>query len=442
MKPRYFAMLREVQGFITMILLKPIVTFRLITWGRVKNVYKVVFLRQGNLGLLLQRYKSIYNVNTTALDAEVFSPGAYVGDIVLFPAIDWDFRFQRPQHLALQLAARGYRVFYVSTVPMLIFGSRGYIVQSNPVKGVVLVQLSSGKLRIPDFYKENLTADEVAGFLKAYVALCANFEIVSPTILIQHPFWWSLVSCLNRSGLVYDCLDHHAGFHDESNLDLLEHEKQLVNTADVVVFTSSVLADSFQWPRNCRVIRNGCDFDLFNQANRVKNQSGGPIIGYVGAVSSWFDGELLFNVARERPDWRFDIYGAIVDADISLARTLSNVNFFGEIEYETVPYAIAHFDVCIIPFKLNPLTLATNPVKIYEYLAVGRPVVSTVLPELAELEGVDIFCSDSFKNFTLAIERAILLSDEPERIAARKDWASHNDWSMRIKDLVEAMDLK
>jgi len=65
-----------------------------------------------------------------------------------------------------------------------------------------------------------------------------------------------------------------------------------------------------------------------------------------------------------------------------------------------------------------------------------------VLPELAELEGVDIFCSDSFKNFTLAIERAILLSDEPERIAARKDWASHNDWSMRIKDLVEAMDLK
>ena len=94
------------------------------------------------------------------------------------PAIDWGFRFQRPQHLAFQLGARGYRVFYVSTVPMLVFGSGGYIVQDNPVKGVVLVQLSSGKSRTPDFYKENLTTDEVAGFLKAYAALCENFGIV------------------------------------------------------------------------------------------------------------------------------------------------------------------------------------------------------------------------------------------------------------------------
>lgn len=435
-------MLRKVWGLISMLLLRPLVTFRLITWGRVKNIYRVVFLRQGNLGLLLQRYKSIYNINTMALDAELFIPNAYIGDIVLFPAIDWGFRFQRPQHLALQLGARGYRVFYVSTVPMLISGSEDYIVQDNPVKGVLLVQLSSGKSHIPDFYKENLTADEVMGFLKAYAALTTNFGIMSPTILIQHPFWWPLVARLNKSRLVYDCLDYHAGFHDESNSNLLEHERQVASKADVVVVTSGVLADSFQQPHNCRVIRNGCEFDIFNQANRVKNESGRPIIGYVGAVSSWFDGELLFRVARERPDWQFDIYGAIVDADVSLARTLSNINFFGEITYETVPYTIAHFDVCIIPFKLNPLTLATNPVKIYEYLAVGRPVVSTALPELAEMGVVDVFCSDSCQNFILAIERAILLSDQPERIAARKDWASHNDWSMRVGDLVEAMDLK
>lgn len=440
MKSQHFAMLREVWGFISMILLRPLVTFRLITWGRFKNIYRVIFLRQGNLGLLMQRYKSIYNIDTKVLDPEVSTPSAYVGDVVLFPAIDWDFRFQRPQHLTLQLGARGYRVFYVSTVPMIV-GGRDYIIQSNPVKGVVLVQLSSGKSRIPDFYKENLTSDEISGFLKAYVALSENFGIISPTILIQHPFWWPLVTCLNRERLVYDCLDHHDGFHDESNSGLLESEKSLVNKADMVVATSDVLADSIQRPHNCRVIRNGCEFDIFSQANRVKNQSGGPIIGYVGAVSSWFDGELLYKVAQERPDWRFDIYGAIVDANISLARTLSNVNFFGEITYETVPHTIAHFDVCIIPFKLNSLTLATNPVKVYEYLAVGRPVVSTALPELSEMEGVDVFCSDSFQNFILAIERAILLSDQPERIALRKDWASRNDWSTRVEALVEAMNL-
>lgn len=424
-----------------MILMRPFVTFRLITWRRFKNICRVIFLRQGNLGLLMQRYKSIYNTDTKVLDSEVFKPGAYVGDIVLFPAIDWDFRFQRPQHLALQLGARGYRVFYVSTVPTLV-GGRDYIIQNNPAKGVVLVQLSSGKSRIPDFYKENLTPDEITGFLKAYVALSENFGIVSPIILIQHPFWWPLVTCLNRRCLVYDCLDHHDGFYDESNSGLLESEKKLVNKADMVVVTSGVLADSIQSPHKCRIIRNGCEFDIFSQANRVKNKSGGPIIGYIGAVSSWFDGELLFKVARVRPDWQFEIYGAIVDADISLARTLSNVNFFGEIAYETVPHTIAHFDVCIIPFKLNALTLATNPVKIYEYLAVGRPVVSTALPELSEMEDLDVFCSDSFQNFIFAIERAILVSDQPERIIARKDWASRNDWSIRVEDLVEAMNLK
>jgi len=360
---------------------------------------------------------------------------AKVGDIVLFPVIDWGFRFQRPQHIARQLGSRGYRVFYFSTVPQIVSNKTDYVIQGNPELGVVLVQLSSGNFHIPDFYRDNLNPDEVVGFLKSFETLCTDFDIVLPIIIIQQPFWWPLVSKMVGRHLVYDCLDYHAGFHDQPNLGLLENERNLVEKADAVVATSDRLADSFHLVKKCHVIRNGCEFDFFSKAVRVKSASS-PIIGYVGAVSEWFDGQLLFQVARDRPDWQFHIYGSTVGGEIAAVRSLANVYFFGEIPYESVPSAIAHFDVCIIPFKLNLLTLATNPVKVYEYLAVGRPVVSTALPELSGMENIDVFSSDSAKKFTSHIERAIDISDQPERVKARQDWASKYDWSIRVNNLL------
>jgi glycosyltransferase involved in cell wall biosynthesis len=387
------------------------------------------------MGLLLQRYEAIYGVNAAVLDTTVRCSSEYVGDIVFFPAIDWGFRFQRPQHLARQLGARGYRVFYFSTVPLLIPNRPDYVVQGNPEPGVVLVQLSSGSFRTPDFYKDELTADELAGFLKSFDALRQDFDIVLPAILIQQPFWWPLVSKLAGRSVVYDCLDHHAGFHALPNPVLQGYEQQLAEKADAVVVTSAALADSFQRVHGCHLIRNGCEFDRFGRAIRVKSQSK-PIVGYVGAVSDWFDGQLVFEIARERSDWQFDIYGATVGADIAAARALPNVNFFGEIPYESVPSAMAHFDVCIIPFKLNSLTLATNPVKVYEYLAVGRPVVATELPELLGMEAVDVFCASSANKFIDQIKRAIVLSDQPNRVKVRQDWACQNNWAKRADELI------
>ena len=79
----------------------------------------------------------------------------------------------------------------------------------------------------------------------------------------------------------------------------------------------------FQWAHDWHLIRNGCEFDRFSQAVRIKSPSR-LIIGYVGAVSSWFDGQLLFEIARDRLNWQFDIYGATAGADIAAARSLLN----------------------------------------------------------------------------------------------------------------------
>lgn len=427
--------MRHLWNLFKILLSDPFLTLRLLSFSRLYNAYRVLFFQEGNLKQLFLRYSSIYNINSRKEGKGLYLSDGYLGDIILFPAIDWSFRFQRPQHFARELGSRGYRVVYVSTVPLIARSKLDYVVENSPFAGVVLVQLSSGSTRIPDFYQQKLTTGEVKGFIKATSSMCKALKIDNPTIIIQHPFWWPLCSSLQGRKVIYDCIDKHSGFFEKSNLSLLEAESQLVQYAHEVVVTSDLLAESFCETRSVNVIRNGCEFLPFFNAFRDRT-SERPIIGYVGAVSTWFDGKFLFELARLRPIWQFVIFGATVGAEITAARRLPNVKFLGEIDYENVPTAIANFDVCIIPFKLNSLTLATNPVKLYEYLAAGRPVVSTSLPELAGMEDIDVFCSNDPTEFVVLTERALYLSDMPDRIKIRQNWAKTNDWSVRVDELI------
>jgi glycosyltransferase involved in cell wall biosynthesis len=431
--------LRKAGGLLIVLLSSPRVTLQLITWTRIKNACRAVFLRQGNLGLLLQRYRAICNVASVTIDSGALrTSDGQTADILFYPAIDWGFRFQRPQHLARELGALGYRVFYVSTVPLLVPGRTDYLIQGTPEPGLVLVQLSSGSSRIPNFYRDEMTPEEVAGFLTSFDALRKDFGIGKFTLLVQQPFWWPLVAHMRQARVVYDCLDHHVGFHADSNPRLTKVEQELIDAADAVVVTSAALEETIQKTRECHLIRNACEYARFIQEVRVKTSSR-PIIGYVGAVSEWFDGQLLFDVAKARPEWQFDIYGAILGADVAACRTLPNVNFFGEISYDYVPGVLANFDICIIPFRLNPLTFSTNPVKVYEYLASGRPVISTALPELVNMENVDVLCATSVEDFVSKAELMLKVSDSPERIVCRQNFASQNDWSARVADLVNLL---
>ncbi len=136
--------------------------------------------------------------------------------------------------------------------------------------------------------------------------------------------------------------------------------------------------------KNVHLVRNGTDFELFNQLtpNGILKDINGPIIGYYGAIAEWFDTELIVHCAMEHPDWNFVLIGSTVGCDTSSLEKLKNVHLLGEKPYKELPLYLYHFDVCTIPFKINPLTLATNPVKFYEYLSSGKPVVTVRLPEL------------------------------------------------------------
>ncbi|MEG3072228.1 MAG: glycosyltransferase [Candidatus Syntrophopropionicum ammoniitolerans] len=107
----------------------------------------------------------------------------------------------------------------------------------------------------------------------------------------------------------------------------------------------------------------------------------GPVVGYVGAISAWFDQEMLAAAAHAHPEWSFVLVGP-VDTDVSLLDSLPNVRLTGHKPYSVLPAYLKGFDVTVIPFKINALTTGVNPVKLYEYLAAGRPIVSSDLPEV------------------------------------------------------------
>src|SRR5262249_55047001 len=132
------------------------------------------------------------------------------------------------------------------------------------------------------------------------------------------------------------------------------------------------------------LIRNGADFEFFREADPLPELSNlpRPLVTYFGAIASWFDTDLLYDVAKSRPQYSFVVAGQIFNREISRLEGLSNVKLIGPRPYQQMPSLLASSDACIIPFKLNVVTHATDPVKLYEYLSQGKPVVSTPMDEL------------------------------------------------------------
>ena len=379
---------------------KPLVTLRLLNMRRIYNGLRVLVTQPGNLGQLYQRYSAIYlsSANNHEGQSRAWSEGA--DEYIFFPVIDWNFRYQRPQHLASELAKTGGRIFYFSTNPLIADRGLQYVIQETPAENVLVVQLSSGSTRLPDFYLECLTDEEVDGFSTSLNKLIKDFSINSPVAVVQHPFWARVLKNSQWRKVVYDCMDHHAGFFDAVHPALREQEEQLIMRADVVTVSSEKLRKDVSKIKPASVIRNGCEFSRISSAPRRKLKK--TTIGYVGAISNWFDVELLCAIAKERPDWDVVLVGSTVGANVLHLKNNQNVLLVGEVEYQEVPDYLASFDVCLIPFKIIPLTEATNPVKLYEYLAAGRPVVATPLPELLGLEEIDVFTGLQQRNLLIS----------------------------------------
>jgi glycosyltransferase involved in cell wall biosynthesis len=236
--------------------------------------------------------------------------------------------------------------------------------------------------------------------------------------------------------VIYYCVDDHASFTGYDRQQVLREEEDLCRRSDLVVTTSRVLQETKKhWNPNTVLVPHGVDYEHFSKAlsnhEPVPADIAGiprPRLGFFGLIRDWVDLGLLAEVARRRPDWHFVLIG---DSTIDLTPycVLQNMHFLGRKPYAELPTYCKELDVGLIPFKINDLTLAVNPIKLREYLAAGLPVVSTPLPE-CELYGQWIEVADSPETFQEAVAKA--LASGPQDRTGRSAVMAAETWPEKV----------
>ena len=262
-----------------------------------------------------------------------------------------------------------------------------------------------------------------------------------PILYIWHPSFVDAVGDLDARAVVYHCYDEYAAFAGADRARVADDEARLLASADLVLTVSDGLyARKRKLNANTHLVRNGVDYDLFATAQdpglpiaAELRHLPRPVIGCVTRiVPDYFDAALLREVFRRRPDWSFVVVGpecARSDA-LSALKALPNVHFVGRRDLAALPSYLKAFDACLIPYVLTENKQLADPLKVYEYLAAGKPVVSKPLEALAAF-------GDVVSSATTADEWIDAIADAihdraPDRVARRQAIGAQNTWDERV----------
>ncbi|HEY4104139.1 MAG TPA: glycosyltransferase [Polyangiaceae bacterium] len=279
--------------------------------------------------------------------------------------------------------------------------------------------------------------------------------ITDAIIWVYHPGFGDTVLRLPRKLLVYDCVDEYTAFPAyKKRADwLAARERTLCENADLVFCTAPALYERKRVlnPEGTHYVHNVGDADHFKRAlderSRVPKEIAvlpKPVIGFVGAVSNYkLNIDWLLELARTRPNYHLCLIGPIGVSDpstnVSALKALSNVHVIGTRDYDVLPEYMKGFDVAVIPYRLNEYTESVFPIKFFEYLATGKPVVISPLPALKEfLSSVRV--AEDAKSFVEQCDRA--LAEEGAGSAERIALAEANSWSSRVSALMGLIEEK
>lgn len=254
----------------------------------------------------------------------------------------------------------------------------------------------------------------------------------------------ALAGRLGEELIVYYCIDDYAAYPGMDPVVIQSLDDALTRAADIVFVAPAALVE----PKRALAAHvhpspHGVDFDLFSRAGDPATPlavpAAGlrhPVIGYFGNVGEWLDYPLLDFLARSRPGWTFLFVGFATPAADAL-RSLPNAVLAGPQPYEELPRWAAAFDAAIYPMQVNRQVKNSNPLKIREYLATGKPVVSVVTPETSRFSSV-LSLASTREEFLGALDRAIA-EDTPERRRARMDSVRGTSWDARFQETLDAV---
>jgi glycosyltransferase involved in cell wall biosynthesis len=253
-------------------------------------------------------------------------------------------------------------------------------------------------------------------------------DFKKPILITSTPIIADLIGQFDEALSIYFCLDDYSLFSGAfKSIGYLE--LKLMNKIDVVFSISEKLLNT-RIPKsgNSIFLPQGVDIDHFTITDSKNNnltESSTKVIGFFGLLSTWVDIDLLVKCAKAYKDYEFLIIGKSEQRIDDLVRQ-PNVNYLGAVPYEKLPGIAKRFDVGLIPFLVNDLTIAVNPIKLIEYFALGIPVVSTSLPEVKKFKEL-VFIADNEEKFIEYISNAID-DNNPDRNNLRKKKALEYSW--------------
>ncbi len=289
--------------------------------------------------------------------------------------------------------------------------------------------------------------------------ICQTLRSVLKRLQFSNPILWIhsgphggvVAGKLNEKLTVYYVTDEYSEVPNVDVKSILSMEKALLQKADVVFVTSESLQESKR-PLNPHVFYSphGVDFDLFSKAIEKETaipqeiaDYAAPIVGFFGIIDHRFDLDLFEYVARNGPHLIFILIGRIADDIANLPKLaeiqkLSNVHFLGTRPHDLLPNYLKKFDVCINPAAMTSFTKYANPIKIREYLAAGKPTVSTPIPEMKTYKGL----------VEVALEPALFLEkinqvyreNSPEKVSQRREAVRPESWRARVEAISEIVE--
>jgi glycosyltransferase involved in cell wall biosynthesis len=266
--------------------------------------------------------------------------------------------------------------------------------------------------------------------------ILAEAQLQQPILWTSLPTAVDMAGELGESALVYYCGDDFGALAGVDHDVVTQRERELISKADLILAASTPLARRFPQQRT-RLLPHGVDYQHFsNPAPRASDlpNDGRPIAGFYGSLSEWVNIELIATTAKRLPDWHFVLIGEAV-VDISPLKSLSNVILLGPRPHQQLPSYSQHWTVSLLPFHDNAQIQACNPLKLLEYLAVGRPIVSTPFPALA-----------AYSSEVNIVLDAMQMSDTLQQLGdssvdqAQQQLAARHDWNERAQQLAQWLD--
>lgn len=334
------------------------------------------------------------------------------GVVIYPPTIDWSWMKQRPQQIMEGLSKKGYLCLYIN-------------------------------INHKDDSRKN-SFEKINNNLYILGNINMLTGIKRPVLYIGWTDHYTLLSRYKNPVIVYDYLDDLSVSTEEVDDKKLEHHKYFLENSDIVCVTAGNLEkDARKYRKDILKLPNAANYEDFHLTKRPPVpqdlmkivESGKPVVGYYGALAKWFDYTLVKNLAIKRPDLEIVLIGPDYDESIhkEYLDEIENIHWLGIKKYDELSEYLYYLTVTMIPFVVNKITESTSPVKIFEYMSGGKPIVSTALNECMLYESVLVAKNE--QEFEEKIDEAIKLSKDKEYLKKVDIEAKNNTWQARIDAL-------